>query len=219
MKRPPRRSRGWASSFSFTSASPCLRVVLCPCPGDRWHSWVWGRPRDAQCQRERQSPALQRLGPGGSQLLCACVQAEGGAWPYGGVPPSAWLPCRHEYISFFCFFFFLDLFKHQIQNRFVFPGARDLLPLIWCGFFGGGRTGRDLLTGLGEGTGRKKEFQRDKTRGNQKWVWDLANTAQVSLSWHVKYCTSYKSQSMEGDNCLERTSYFRIPQSEIQAQN
>lgn len=71
---------------------------------------------------------------------------------------------------FFAFFFFLDLFKHQIQNRFVFPGARDLLPLIWCGFFGGGRTGRDLLTGLGEGTGRKKEFQRDKTRGNQKWV-------------------------------------------------
>lgn len=28
-----------------------------------------------------------------------------------------------------------------------------------------------------------------------------------------------QKQSVERDNCLERTSYFRIPQSEIQAQN
>lgn len=52
---------------------------------------------------------------------------------------------------FLLFFFFLDLFKQQVQKGFVFPGARDLLPLIWCRFFGGGRTGRDLVMGQGGG--------------------------------------------------------------------
>lgn len=52
----------------------------------------------------------------------------------------------------------------------MLPSTRDLLPLIWSGFFGGGRTGRDLLMGGGREKGKKKEVKRDKTRGNQKWV-------------------------------------------------
>lgn len=52
----------------------------------------------------------------------------------------------------------------------MFPGARDLLPLIRCGFFGGGRTGRDLLMGEGgREKGRKKEFKR-QNQGKSKVV-------------------------------------------------
>lgn len=124
--------------------APALGIDGIPGPGAALQGMLSARGRG-------KALPCKGLGPGGSQLLCACVQAEGGTQPYGRVPPSAWMSCRHECISFFAFFFFLDLFKQQVQKGFVFPGARDLLPLIWCRFFGGGRTGRDLVMGQGGG--------------------------------------------------------------------
>lgn len=166
-KWPPHRSRGRASSLGFTSASPCLRVVFCTCPG------IDGSPGLGLCHKGCSVPEGEAKPCKAPVGASSCVRVSRWKVALSHVVECHPLPGCHAdmnislFLLFFYFFFPSWIFlNNNYKKGFVLPGARDLLPLIW--FFGGGRTGRDLLM-VGE-KGKKKEFKKDKTRGNQKWV-------------------------------------------------